>query len=228
MEQKTYQIKGFPMIKFQSRKHLESLQNGLVYANTLHYYRELEKQTGDATIGDSFDGLFHVNEGIVKIPETGEEFVLNDQLIETSASNDYVFCMFGIPANTEQFQFSDEQREHMKSFGDSALIILDSDEFKKRVTEAAKAKGYDVHFGKVNYIDSSIDYANVLISMQQGIWNVAFWKRIMYEYQKECRFIFSPGKAGVDHLELLIGDISDISVIVSAESALTSIINKRH
>ena len=85
-----------------------------------------------------------------------------------------------------------------------------------------------MHFGKVNYIDSSIDYANVLISMQQGIWNVAFWKRIMYEYQKECRFIFSPGKAGVDHLELLIGDISDISVIVSAESALTSIINKRH
>jgi len=228
MEQKTYQIKGFPLIKFQSRERIESLQAGLVYANTLRYYRELEKRTGDATIGDSYDGLFHVNEGTLKLAESGEEIVLNDQLIETSASDDYVFCMFGIPANTEHFQFTDEQREQMKSFGDSALIILDSDEFIKRVTDAARIEGYATHFGKVNYIDPGTDYANVLISMQQGIWNVAFWKRDMYEYQKEARFIFDPGKTGVDHLELHIGDISDISVIVPAESALTGIIKKNH
>ena len=132
--------------------------------------------------------------------------------------------MFGIPAQTEHFQFSDEQREHMKSFGDSALIILDSKKFIDRVTEAAKAEGYTAHFGKVNYIDTSNDYANVFLSMQEGIWNVAFWKRIMYAYQKECRFIFSPGNADIDHLELQIGDISDISVIVPAESALTGLI----
>jgi len=108
------------------------------------------------------------------------------------------------------------------------LIILDSAEFIRRVTESARIEGYTAHFGKVNYIDPGTDYANVLISMQQGIWNVAFWKRDMYEYQKEARFIFDPGKPDVDHLELHIGDISDISVIVSAESALAGIIKKDH
>lgn len=134
--------------------------------------------------------------------------------------------MFGIPDQTEHFQFSDEQRTHMKSFGDSALIILDSNEFIDRVNEAAKIQGYTTLFGKVNYIDTSNDYANVFLSMQEDIRHVALWKRIMYEYQKECRFIFSPGKANVDHLELQIGDISDISVIVPAESALTAVVNK--
>lgn len=226
MDQTTYQIKGFPIIKFQSKERLESLQQGLIYANKLKYYRDLEERTGDATIGDSFDGLFHVNEGMIKLIETGEEMALNDHLIETSASNDYVFCMFGIPDQTEHFHFSDEQRTHMKSFGDSALIILDSNEFIDRVNEAAKIQGYTTLFGKVNYIDTSNDYANVFLSMQEDIRHVALWKRIMYEYQKECRFIFSPGKANVDHLELQIGDISDISVIVPAESALTAVVNK--
>lgn len=228
MEEKTYQIKGFPIIKFQSREHIESLQKGLVYAKTLRYYRELEEKTGDATIGDRFDGLFHVNEGTLVNKETGDVFALNNQLIETGASNDYVFCMFGIPAHTEHFHFSPEQRERMKSFGDSALIILDSKKFIDRVTETAKVQGYTARFGKVNYIDTNNDYVDVFLSMRDGIQNVAFWKRIMYAYQKECRFIFSPGKADADHLELKIGDISDISLIVSAESALTAMVNKNH
>lgn len=226
MNKPTYQIKGFPIIKFQSKERLESLQKGLIYANKLKYYRDLEKQTGDATIGDSFDGLFHINEGKIKLINTDEEIDLNDQLIETSASNDYVFCMFGIPEQTVHFQFSEEQRTHMKSFGDSALIILDSKAFIERVTEAAKAQGYTALLGRVNYIDANNDYANVFLSMQEDIRNVALWKRNMYEYQKECRFIFSPGKADVDHLELQIGDISDISVIVPAENALTAVVDK--
>ena len=228
MYQKTYQIKGCPIIKFQSRERLESLQKGLVYANTLSYYRKLEKQTGDTAVGDSFEGLFHVNEGIMIIPETGDKFVLNDELIKTSASNDYVFCMFGILDNTECFQFSDEQRERMKSFGDSALIILDSNEFVNRVKKAAEAEEYVVHFGKVNYIEPNIDYVDVMMSLREGMWRVAFYKRAMYKYQNECRFIFSPGKAGVEHLELHIGDISDISVILSVENALNGMLKERH
>ena len=176
MNKPTYQIKGFPIIKFQSKERLESLQKGLIYANKLKYYRDLEKQTGDATIGDSFDGLFHINEGRIKLINTGEEIALNDQLIETSASNDYVFCMFGIPEQTVHFQFSEEQRTHMKSFGDSALIILDSKAFIDRVTEAAKAQGYTALLGKVNYIDSYHKYNTLCLCFCRSLdtWESGF------------------------------------------------------
>ena len=39
------EIKGTPLIKFQSAERIESLQHGHIYAKTLAYYRMLEKET---------------------------------------------------------------------------------------------------------------------------------------------------------------------------------------
>ena len=35
-------VKGFPLIKFQSRELIESLQNGLIYMNSLEWFLVLE------------------------------------------------------------------------------------------------------------------------------------------------------------------------------------------
>ena len=32
-------VKGFPLIKFQSEERIESLQNGLIYMNSLEWFR---------------------------------------------------------------------------------------------------------------------------------------------------------------------------------------------
>lgn len=218
-------VKGTPLIKFQSADRIEALQKGHLYAKTLGYYRELEQETGDSDIGDEFEAMLHVNEGLIHFPDNNETIELSDVLIATGNSNDYVFCMFGIYPSLKSFAFTDEQKERMLSFGDTALVIQDSDEFIKRVKQAAQKRGYEAHFGAVQYFDPSEDSANLILSLLKGMWNIAFWKRKRYAFQQEGRFVFTPGDEQ-DHIELEIGDISDISTIVPAEIVLSAVVEK--
>lgn len=225
MKMKRIEAKGTPLIKFQSADRIRSLQQGHLYAKTLQYYRDLEEETGDADIGDEFEAMLHVNEGHVLFPDTNETIELADTLIPTSNSDDFVFCMFGINPALQNFTFTDEQKKKMLSFGDTALIILDRDEFINRVLKAAKDKGYEAHFGAVKYYDPSKDNGNLIIALLKGMWNISLWKRKRYDYQQEGRFIFTSGN-GEDHLDLDIGDISDISMVLSASEVLSAFVEK--
>ena len=60
-KQISFDVKGTPLIKFQSAERINSLQRGHLYAKTLKYYRELEKETGDDEIGDEFEAMLHIN-----------------------------------------------------------------------------------------------------------------------------------------------------------------------
>lgn len=170
--------------------------------------------------------MIHINEATIYFPDTGETVAVNDDLLKTSESNDFVFCMFGVNPKKEKFRFTDKQKEKMLSFGDTALIVLDHDEFIRRVKVAAEQAGYKVYFKPVQYYDPTIDGGNMLISLLAGMWNIAFWKRDSYTYQQEVRFVFTPGDENIDHIELDIGDISDITAIISAKSALSAIVEK--
>lgn len=219
------EVKGAPLIKFQSLDKIEKLQKGLVYAKTLEYYRQREIDTGDTEVGDSFEGKIHVNEAYIHIVD-GETIALKDELINTKHSDDYVFCMFGIYHFMNEFQFTDKQKDKMRSFGSHALLITDSDEFIRRVKLAAKGK-YEVYFDAVNYYPPNEDSGNMLLSLVGNMWKVAFWKRDMYKYQQEARFLFVSNEHNVDHIELDIGDISDISIIVTAEQVLSGEVKKQ-
>ena len=226
MESKKIQVRGTPLIKFQSAERISSLQRGHLYAKTLKYYRDLEQETGDADIGDEFEAMLHVNEGYIHIPGTDETIELSDTLITTGNSEDFVFCMFGIYPSIQTFRFTDEQRNKMLSFGDTALVIQNSDEFIKRVFDAAKIKGFEAHFGAAQYYDPSVDSGNLIVSLLKGMWNIAYWKRKRYSYQQEGRFVFTPGN-GEDHIDLDIGDISDISTILPASMVLSALVEKQ-
>lgn len=220
------QVKGTPLIKFQSEDRIKCFREGHLYAKTLGYYRKLEEETGDEEIGDGYEAMIHVNEAIIRIPETGEEQVLNDELIKTSHSDDHVFCMFGIYPQLETFAFSEKQKEKMLSFGDTALIILDSDEFINRVIKTAERNGLKAYFNGVKYYDPSYDSANMIVDLMKGMWNVAFWKRKSYTYQQEARFVFVSDKPGEDHVILDIGDITDITEVVPARQVLNVTVEK--
>lgn len=132
-------IKGFPLIKFQSANRIKDLQNGLIYMNSLEWYRNHESENGDIVVGDLFEGKLHINEAKFKLLDTGEEIEINDELITTSVSNDYAYCMFGINPYNNSFSFTNEQKEIIENFVDTALLILDKDEFINRIqTEALK------------------------------------------------------------------------------------------
>ena len=219
-----FQAKGTPLIKFQDADKIKSLQSGKIYAKTLGYYRKRE-ETGDCEVGDRYEAMIHINEATIYFPDTGEEVTANDGLLKTSESNDFVFCMFGVNLSSEKFRFTDKQKEKMLSFGDTALIALDRDEFIHRVKVAAEKTGYKVYFKPVQYYNPNID-GGMLISLLAGMWNIAFWKRDFYTYQQKVRFVFTPGDENIDHIELDIGDISDITAVISAKLALSAIVEK--
>lgn len=225
MEAKKIEVIGTPLIKFQSAERIVSLQQGHLYAKTLKYYREREQETGDADIGDEFEAMLHINEGYLRSRDTGETIELKDVLIPTGNSQDFVFCLFAIYPSTQVFRFTDEQKTKMLSFGDTALVIQDSDAFIKRVLNAAKLKGFDAHFDAVRYYDPSVDSGNLIVSLLKGMWNIAYWKRERYSYQQEGRFVFTPGN-GEDHIDLDIGDISDISTIFPSSAVLSALVEK--
>lgn len=228
MTKETINIKGAPLIKFQSADRIKSFQEGTLYAKTLAYYRELEMTTGDDMVGDSYEGMFHVNEAIFRNPDTGEIITINDELIPTVESDNFAFCMLGIDIRSRDFQFTDYQKEKILEFGDTALIITDFDEFVKRVKEAGLKAGFTVLFEAVRYYDPSVDNANMILDLFHDMKKVGFWKREQYAYQQECRFIFSPDSdIAQDHIELHIGDISDISKVIPSPSALTGLVSKQ-
>lgn len=226
MGMRKIEVIGTPLLKFQSAERIASLQRGHLYANTLKYYREREQATGDADIGDEFEAMLHVNNGYLHSPVTGDTIELKDVLIPTGNSEDFVFCLFGINPSIQSFRFTDEQKRKMLSFGDTALVIQDSDIFIRRVINAAKLKGFEAHFDAVRYYDPSVDSGNLIVSLLKGTWNIAYWKRERYAYQQERRFIFAPG-TGEDHIDLDIGDISDISSIVPSSAVLSALVEKQ-
>ena len=225
-EKFNFQVEGVPLIKFQDAEKIKKLQSGKIYAKTLGYYREREEETGDCEVGDKYEGMMNLNNAFIYSPDENKIVSANDKLFKTSESDDFVFCMFGIDPNLEKFKFTDKQKEKMLSFGDTALIVLNRAEFTHRVKVGAEKAGYKIHFDQVKYYDPSIDGGNKYISLVDGMWNIAFWKRDSYAYQQEVRFLFSPGDENKDHIELDIGDISDITAIVSAKSVLSAIVKK--
>lgn len=228
--EKKHIIKGLPLIKFQDEEKIDYLRSGIIYANTFNYYRNKEQETGDPDLGDEYEAMIHIQNGYIYFPDSEKVKILEDNLIQTSYSNDYVFCMFGISFTGENYTFTDKQKDKMLTFGDKALIVLDFEEFKKRVIKGANDNDCVVYFGKVQYYDTHVDGGNFLFSLTKGMWNVAFWKRKRYSYQQEYRFLFVPNhreKQNIkDHIEINIGDISDITKVVSSRELLDSYVKK--
>lgn len=218
-------LSGNPLIKFQDAEKIEYLQKGTIYMKSLEYYRNKEKEKGDDTVGDLFEGMFHVNDGYATIPEMGICEKLSDDLIKTSFSDSFVFCMFSTLPEIKSFQYSQEQKEKMASFGDTALIITNRDEFIRRVSIAVLRDKLTGCHGFVRYADEKVDSAEYWISLlKNGMSYSAFWKRKRYAYQQEYRFLIEPPVTENDYYELSIGNIEDISVVIPAEKALNGFI----
>lgn len=215
-------IKGFPLIKFQDSEKIEKIQQGKIYMKTLKWYREHEAASGDTVVGDELEGLLHFSNANLIIPDLGEYIEINNGAMKTPYSNDFVFCMFSINPKQQNFKFSEEQKKELLSFGDTALIITDTNEFIKRLLASAEKLKLKVYHGVVNYYDVNVDDGNMLISLLSGMQNVAFWKRDSYALQQEYRFLLHSVKTDDDYYILDIGDISDISISIKTTSILNA------
>ena len=82
-----------------------------------------------------------------------------------------------------------------------------------------------MHNGR--YYDETIDWADIFISLIPGTHNIAFWKRKAYSNQQEFRIVIPVEDYTEDHIELDIGDISDISKTFTTEQFLTMQVKKK-
>ena len=220
-----------PIVKFQNKEIIEKIQSGKMYLKNLEWFREKERQTGDMTIGDLLEGMLHISEGYMQIYDSDGKVIecvpLTDSAITTSFSNAFVFCATNIFPDENGHVFADNQKPVFKEFGDTALVIENKGEFIKRIYKAAKELGYEVFCGVVNYYNKDEDNANMLISLLDGMHNIAFWKRDTYKVQQEFRIVLWRKDANKDYIEFDIGDISDISKVISIEEALRIQIKKQ-
>ena len=219
-------IKGYPLIKFKSKELIESLRNGHMYFSSLSVFREYEDASGIRIVGDEREGMMPLQHAVFEDARTHERTPVNNALIKTRNSDDYVFCFFGMKENTTHFTFSEEQKAKIREFGDTALVILDYGAFEDRVKKAAKDAGFEVHFGRVDYYDDEADNADTLIRSIYGMWTLAFEKPKDYEYQQEYRFLLERKGRPEDHWVLELGSLEDISRMISTEQALAIELNQ--
>ena len=222
------EIKGFPLIKIKSREIIEKLRSGSFYMSSLKKYREMYEKYGDDTIGDPNEGKLIIHDAVLKIDELGIEERVTDHAVATVNENDFVFCMFGVnPNKYDKFLFTEEQKQRLIGFDDTALLITDVYEFARRIKNAAEKRNLQIAGNFVNYYDETANDIQIFIDLiAKGTENIVFHKTKKYEYQQEYRFTIQ-NKTGEDHLELDIGDISDISEVFTTEEIFSVIIEHK-
>lgn len=228
------------LVKFGERDHMEQLQNGELYMHSLQYYIDLEKDKGNRIVGDKYEGKLPIKNVQMTIfdSKTHKEIL---SLSGSSATFDFgmskypVFCslMFdnenrlledeNEPIEKEgeitavfEYGFTEKQRNEMSEFGDTAVIIHNVPEFIRRIEKAAKDAGVHVGHGPVSYYHDNDREHIMQVMGQHGA--APLWKRDKYKDQREYRFYLDCEIA--DHMILNIGDIHDISALLSAEEFL--------
>jgi hypothetical protein len=196
------------LLKLGQREHMEMLRKGLLYMNSLAFFKLLE---ADPARSDPYEGT----DSIIQ-PFDIAEFILDphipgldpfhvhgapDGLVgpvrialnRTSSCN--ILCMFAVNRLIEAPIFPKSRQW----FGDSFVLFTDIREFFTRLEAVAKRQGLKVEGRPVEYYDET------KYSGRTG----RFRKPSIYSHQSEYRIVVEPGVDGPFRFE--IGDLSDIT-----------------
>ena len=153
---------------------------------------------------DSFEGVgrtIPANGAVLNI-KIGEEFQPVGQLSgaiqwrPTAGIKANVFCMYALrPPDSPVFV-----DERNLRFGDTFAVLINGEEFLRRVRTAAESCGHKLEYHLVEYFDEETYTGEV------GI----FRKRNAFRYQSEFRIALVPGIKGP--YSFAIGDLSDITL----------------
>ena len=203
------------MKTYAEKRHALAFIQGTMFANPLSHFKQLEQR----------DIRRDTEEGIVTMPLTDgfrleltsdKPIVLNrDDLVEppTLRPNWFnainLFCMhlinFRREGNTDILNIP----SRATSFGGYAVVILDGDEFIRRVKRAVDRAGYRLSYRQVEYYDSAKGIHTSLATLEP-----IFTKRNDYQEEREFRIAIDRRLAAPTPLELDIGPISDIAQLV--------------
>lgn len=198
-------------IKFGKKEHLEKLYHyGELFCKPIEYFSKIDEKD---LRGDKYDGITYIKQ------ITNLKVMHQGNLIASSSSGRLygrnpkdkgnIFCLFGLASESLNLDSKTIQKLVINldgvSFGDAALWIYDPGEFVKRVKKALTKQDYKFDFYPVTYLDYNT-YEGELSP---------FTKSHIYACQSEVRFWIANDQ-NVD-LKINIGDISDISAILSID-----------
>lgn len=207
------------VLKVGKREHLEALRKGIVYCNTLQFFKKLE--SASRGMGDRFEcGEFveQFDELAVKRNDAYVPVVKNGFAVwDKGKYRGNLFCTYFIDIPVEEVEKNDAYPLNINSsvvgFADSFLVISDVIEFARRFTNAVESTGHKLSHGCVDYFDYK-SYKGDL---------TPFNKHIKFQDQKELRFYINRQAASVaDAVSYHLGDLSDIvSEVHDAKSIST-------
>jgi hypothetical protein len=206
------------LLKFGQRQHIESFRHeGLLYMNSSAYFSILE---GDHVRTDRFEGTDQIQQphdfAHIRVEAVDDGKVLwikpedlaGPVLFNFGRSYHNIFCMFAVGHSAEDFRVD----ERNFAFGDSFIIVLNTQAFIDRVCAAAVATGFECHYRPIEYYDVNTH------SGETG----PFRKPSHFAYQKEFRFALSPGTK--TPVRLTLGDLTDITSPIHALSDINSLV----
>jgi hypothetical protein len=179
--------------------------------NSLSYFRELEF---DGFRSDKSEGLVYSRDADGEsITIDNVEYTVRNQIRfnEPDAKLKKIFSMYSV---TQENMNSHDAR--LKDFGESAVVILNGNEFLKRIEAAAKEQDFSCEFGMVDYIEKKVHKGSM----------GPFRKYSELLYQSEYRVLFHDRDEGA-LADFSIGDIRDISVLCSSDDALNMTLTQR-
>lgn len=155
---------------------LPLFKQGLVYMNTLQYFRNLEN---DGNVrADPDEGASFVAQtskmiiGGMEINNPGPLVFSNQQM-----NNGYVFCMIGVDSEEDLKQAIEDNIQDM---GDACVLIHNTVEFVNRCATVMRAKNIDLQWGRVLYYGKN-----------EGSYYLNPWlKEKKYAKQSEFRLYF--------------------------------------
>lgn len=199
-------------VKVGQREHLESFQkDGLLYMNTLEYFRNCEGMSKDKNEGTK-DILQGKRTRVVMFPHSDQDPFPVDGLIslQSTHSSDLmknVFCMHAVTDDNSILDVSNFVRST------HVLIIFNPSTFLELLEIAADKIGIKLQYGFVKYVDKTT---------YQGEMG-CFTKFEEFKKENEFRILRKHGTG--KPFKLFMGSLEDISAIVEAKEALDHIKN---
>lgn len=217
----------FEFYKILDRKYAEDFQRGYLYMNTLNYFREIEKNNAQ---GDCLEGIY----GTIRKEQLKQfGFQFDPNLIKAIKGNitlisDYyglnnLFCLYRLFIDdTKKIVWA--PNEELRKFNDLDIEnkvivhIKDTEKFLVLVNHAIQneLKKRTIEYG----IYGNVVYCNAWIHADGPGTRSAFHKGSDYAYQNEWRLCLLRYALDNSPYQLAIGDLSDITEIISLEQFL--------
>ena len=212
----------FFLVKFlEEEQYVHDLIRGIIYANKLSYFKKNESKESanrydkhEGVVGWFQPGRGHlVLNGIDFTPDLAGPIEIQRNRLNYLN----VFCIYAAHSgdldleslssgNLDLLRKQLEIPEACLKLGKHAVVVKNIPEFIGRIERAAKSEGYRGYRGLVEFYDPEIFHGSF------SDIEAAFKKRDEYNHLREFRFVFEPLILGTDHIELDIGDISDIAI----------------